>query len=86
MPSYPARITMSNRALITLADALRRNRITLGTRWRRLHPAAQALLVLAHLHKGETYADLAVGFGIGTTTVFATCVKRSSCWPRWRRP
>ena len=61
---------MSNRALITLADALRRNRITLGTRWRRLHPAAQALLVLAHLHKCETYADLAVGFGIGTTTVF----------------
>ena len=30
----------------------------------------QALLVLAHLRKGETYTDLASGFGIGTTTVF----------------
>ena len=30
----------------------------------------QALLVVAHLRKGETYADLAGGFGIGTTTVF----------------
>ena len=26
----------------------------------------QALLVMAHLRKGETYADLACGFGIGT--------------------
>lgn len=26
--------------------------------------------MLAHLRKGETYTDLAVGFGIGTTTVF----------------
>jgi hypothetical protein len=26
--------------------------------------------VLAHLRKGETYADLAAGFAIGTTTVF----------------
>jgi len=24
--------------------------------------------VLAYLHKGETFAELAAGFGIGTTT------------------
>ena len=30
----------------------------------------QALLVIAHLRKGETYTDLASGFGVGTTTVF----------------
>jgi hypothetical protein len=36
----------------------------------RPHPGDQALLVLAHLRKGETYTDLAIGFGIGTTTVF----------------
>lgn len=30
----------------------------------------QALCVLAYLRKGETYTDLAVGFGIGTSTVF----------------
>jgi hypothetical protein len=63
-------MTVSNRALITLSDALRRTRNQRGTRWRKLTVGQQALLVLAHLRKGETYADLAVGFGVGTTTVF----------------
>jgi hypothetical protein len=63
-------MTVSNHALITLADALRRTRNQRGTRWRRLSVGEQALLVLAHLRKGETYTDLAAGFGIGTTTVF----------------
>ena len=68
MLSYPSGMTVSNRALIMLADALRAPP----------HPAArpdgarlaagrQALLVMAHLRKGETYADLACGFAIGTT-------------------
>src|SRR3954447_33080 len=36
-----------------------------------LLPAGQqALLVLAHLRKGETYTALAGGFGVGTTTAF----------------
>jgi hypothetical protein len=70
VPSYPAGFTMSNHALITLADALRQRRRQVGTRWRRLSVGRQALLVAAHLRKGETYTDLAVGFGIGTTTVF----------------
>jgi hypothetical protein len=30
----------------------------------------QALLVMAHLRKGETFADLACGFGVGTSTVY----------------
>ena len=70
MPSYPAGVTVSNHALITLSDALRHRRGVVGTRWRRLAVGEQALLVVAHLRKGETYADLAAGFGIGTTTVF----------------
>ena len=70
MRSYPAGITVSNHALITLSDALRHRRTQVGTRWRRLTAGEQALLVLAHLRKGETYADLGVGFEIGTTTVF----------------
>jgi DDE superfamily endonuclease/Helix-turn-helix of DDE superfamily endonuclease len=68
--SYPAGMTMSNRTLIMLSDALRQRRTQRGTRWRRLPAGEQALLVVAHLRKGETYTDLAVGFGIGTTTVF----------------
>src|SRR5215218_8981959 len=63
-------MTMSNRALIILSDALRQRRTQRGTRWRRLRAGEQALLVIAHLRKGETYTDLALGFGIGTTTVF----------------
>jgi len=63
-------MTVSNRALIMVADVLRRNRAALRTRWRRLDPGRQALLVVSYLRKGETYADLAVGFGIGTTTVY----------------
>ena len=61
---------VSNRALQVLADALRHRRTAMGSRWRRFRPGEQALLVLAHLRKGETYTALAGGFGVGTTTVF----------------
>ncbi len=68
---YPSSMQVSNRAALqTLADALRHHRTILGSRWRRLPAGRQALLVLAHLNKGETYTALASGFGVGTTTVF----------------
>jgi len=63
-------MTVSTRALIMLADALRQRRSQIGTRRRRLDPGRHALLVVAHLRKGETYTDLACGFAIGTTTVY----------------
>jgi hypothetical protein len=53
-----------------LADALRRQRRERATRWRKLSAGRQALLVVAHLRKGETYAELACGFRIGTSTVY----------------
>jgi hypothetical protein len=68
--SYPSGMTVSNRALIMLADLLRAHRTQLRTRWRRLDAGQQALLTVAHLRKGETYADLACGFAIGTSTVY----------------
>jgi hypothetical protein len=68
--SYPAGIAVSNHVLITLSDALRHRRSQAGTRWRRLTVGQQSRLVLAHLRKGETYAELGCGFGVGTTTVF----------------
>lgn len=68
--SYPSGMSVSTRAMTMLADLLRQRRTQLGTRWRRLNAGRQALLTLAHLRKGETYADLAGGFGIGTTTVY----------------
>jgi hypothetical protein len=45
--SYPSGMSVSNRALIMLADLLRERRAILGTRWRRLAPGRQALLTLA---------------------------------------
>jgi hypothetical protein len=66
----PVGMAVSNRALQLLAEALRRRRGELRTRWRRLDAGRQALLVVAYLRKGETYSDLACGFGIGVTTVF----------------
>ena len=70
MLSYPAGMTVSNRALIMLSDLLRHHRSVVGTRWRKLEPGQHALLVLAHLRKGDTYAELAAGFAVGTTTVY----------------
>jgi hypothetical protein len=68
--SYPSGMSVSTRAMTMLADLLRQHRTQLGTRWRKLDAGGQARLTLAHLRKGETYADLADGFGIGTTTVY----------------
>src|SRR5215212_10828779 len=63
-------MSVSSRALGMLADALRRHRNQRATRWRKLTAGRQALLVVAYLRKGETYADLACGFEIGTSTVY----------------
>ena len=38
--------------------------------YRSLDPGRQALLVLAYLRKGETFAGLAAGFAVGTTTAW----------------
>ena len=53
-----------------LGDVLRRRRSQIGTRWRRLDAGRQALSVVAYLRKGETDADLACGFAVGTSTVY----------------
>lgn len=67
---YPSSMQVSNRCLQRLSDALRRRRSIMGSRWPRLSAGEQALLVLAHLNKGESYPALAGGFGVGTTTVY----------------
>src|SRR4051812_49573549 len=63
-------MSVSTRALRFVTDALRAHRETTRTGWRVLSSGGQALLVLAHLRKGETYRDLAVGFGVGTTSAY----------------
>jgi hypothetical protein len=58
------------KTLSYVAGIIRRHRTSIGSCWRRLNPGQEALLVLAYLRKGETFAQLAAGFGIGTTTAW----------------
>ncbi|MFE2162037.1 IS5 family transposase [Streptomyces lydicus] len=67
---YPSGVNVSSSALRFLAGRLREHRNTLGTRWRRLNAGRQALLAFAHLRNGQPCAQLAAGFGIGTTTAY----------------
>ena len=65
----PSVIPLSTATLTQLATVLRVHRRSIGSRWRKLSAGRQALLVLAHLRNGDTYARLAAGFGVGVATV-----------------
>ncbi len=67
---YRAALPLSRKTLTFATGIIRRHRKAIGSRWRKLNPGQQALLVLAHLRKGETFPELAAGFGIGTTTAW----------------
>ena len=67
---YPAALPLSPKTLNYAAGVIRRYRQRIGSCWRKLTPARQALLVLAYLRKGETFAELAAGFGISTATAW----------------
>jgi hypothetical protein len=59
---YRAALPLSRQALTFAAGIIRRHRKAIGSRWRKLNPGQQALLVLAYLRKGETFAGLAAGY------------------------
>lgn len=63
---YRAVLDLSPSARAFVADLIRRHRRCLRSRWRRLAPGRQALLV--HLRRNETFAELAAAFGIGAAT------------------
>jgi len=67
---YRAALPLSRKTLTYVAGIIRRHRKAIGSLWRRLNPGQQAMLVLAYLRKGETFADLAAGFDIGTATAW----------------
>ena len=56
---YRAALPLSRATLTYLAGVIRRHRKLIGACWRKLNPGQQALLVLVHLRKGETFAALA---------------------------
>ena len=67
---YPAALPLSRQTLDYTAGIIRRHRKKIGSPWRKLGPGRQALLVLAYLRKGETFAELAAGFGVGSATAW----------------
>lgn len=67
---YPSAIDLFTAHLRHLTRQLAGHRREIGTRWRRLTAGRQALIALAHLRCGDTYAQLAAGFGIGIATAY----------------
>jgi Helix-turn-helix of DDE superfamily endonuclease len=67
---YRAVLPLSRTTLSYVAGVIRRHRRQIEPCWRKLNCEQQALLVLAHLRKGETFAELAAGFGVSTATAW----------------
>jgi len=67
---YRAALPLSSRTLNYAAGIIRRHRKSIGSRWRKLNPGQQAMLVLVYLRKGDTYPELAAGFGVGLATAW----------------
>jgi hypothetical protein len=65
-----AALPLSRKTLNYVAGILRRHLKAIGSRWRKLNPGQEALLVLAYLRKGETFEQFAAGFGVGRTTAW----------------
>jgi hypothetical protein len=61
-------------ALSNVAGLIRRYHERIGSCRRKLDPGRQPVLVLTHLRKGETLAELAAGVSVGT--VVTTWVRR----------
>ncbi len=78
----PSGVDVSSSTLRFLEQQLRRHRRAIGSRWRRLSAGRQALLTLAHLRMGHTYAQLDAGFGIGTTTAHRYVAEAVGLLPR----
>jgi len=67
---YRAALPLSSKTLNFTAGIIRRHRKEIGSPWRALEPHRQGLLVLAYLKKGETFAQVAAGFAVSTSTAW----------------
>jgi hypothetical protein len=67
---YRAGLSLSRPTLNYLAGVIRRHRRKISSAWRKANPGQQALLVLVYLRKGETYGELAAGFGVSIATAW----------------
>jgi DDE superfamily endonuclease len=53
---YRATLPLSSRTLTYVTGIIRCHLAAIGSRWRKLNPGRQALLILVYLRKGETFA------------------------------
>ena len=60
---YRAALPLSRSTLNYVTSVVRRHRRSINSKGRALTAGKQALMVLAHLKKGETFAQLGAGFG-----------------------
>lgn len=67
---HPSAVDLSSRTLRYLSRQLSVRRGEVGMRWRRLSTGRQALLAPAHVPCGDTYTQLAAGFGVGIATAY----------------
>jgi len=65
---YRAGLDLSRSTRDFVAVLIRRHRRAAGSRWRKLPPGRQALLVLVYLRRNETFTGLAAAFGVGVAT------------------
>ena len=68
MLSCPAALPLSGQTPEYTAGIIGRHRRQTGSPSRKLTAKRQALLVLAHLRKDETFTEPAAGSGVGTAT------------------
>jgi len=78
---YRAVLPLSRATLAYVAGVIRRHRRQIGSCRRKYSPGQQALLVLAHLRKGETFAELAAGSGSAPRRPGGTSSRPCGCWP-----
>jgi hypothetical protein len=67
---YRASLPLSRRTLAYATGVVRRHRAAIGSKGRALPPGTQALMTLVYLRKGETFAELAAGFGVSVSTAW----------------
>lgn len=66
---YQVRLPVSKRTVELVAGLIRGRRKQLGTRWRKVTPGTQAIVVLAVLRHDQRLADMAGGNNVSASTV-----------------
>lgn len=67
---YRSSLPLSRSSLEYVTGLVRRHRRSIASKGRALPAGTQALMTLVYLKKGETFAQLAAGFEVGTTTAW----------------